>query len=115
MFEGKFGKTVREENISAWRRTISGDLTSVFRPFDAKEPGLDPLARDKFLVSIEKAKFKEIPSNYKKLTAEEIEQINRAPMHSELIARQEEGVRPACALPYELYADGNLSEDGSHV
>lgn len=111
--EGKFGKTVREDNISAWRRTISGDLTSIFRPFDAKEPGLDPLARDKFLVSIEKAKFKEIPSNYKKLTAEEIEQINRAPMHSELIARQEEGVRPACALPYELYADGNLSEDGS--
>ena len=111
--EGKFGKTVREDNISAWRRAISGDLTSIFRPFDPKEPGLDPLARDKFLVSIEKAKFKEIPSNYKKLTAEEIEQINRAPMHSELIARQEEGVRPACALPYELYADGNLSEDGS--
>ena len=111
--EGKFGKTVREDNISAWRRAISGDLTSIFRPFDPKEPGLDPLARDKFLVSIEKAKFKEIPSNYKKLTAEEVEQINRAPMHSELIARQEEGVRPACALPYELYADGNLSEDGS--
>ena len=111
--EGKFGKTVREDNISAWRRAISGDLTSIFRPFDPKEPGLDPLARDKFLVSIEKAKFKEIPSNYKKLTAEEIEQINRAPMHSELIARQEEGVRRACALPYELCADGNLSEDGS--
>ena len=36
--ESKFGKTVREENISAWRRAISGDLTSVFRPYDPKEP-----------------------------------------------------------------------------
>jgi phospholipase C len=110
--EGKSGKTIREENISAWRRAVSGDLTSVFRPYDPKEPALDPLARDEFLVGIEKAKFKEVPSNYKRLTAEQIEQINRAPMHSELIAHQEEGVRPACAVPYELYADGNLSQDG---
>jgi phospholipase C len=112
--EGKFGKTVREENISAWRRAISGDLTSVFRPYDPKEPALDPLARDRFFVGIEKAKFKEIPSNSRRLTAEQIGQINRAPMHTELIAHQEEGIRPACALPYELYADGNLGEDGMH-
>jgi phospholipase C len=112
--EGKFGKTVREENISAWRRAISGDLTSIFRPYDPKEPALDLLDRDKFVVSIEKARFKEIPSNYRKLTAEQIEQINHAAVHSELAARQEEGIRPSCALPYELYADGNLSEDGTH-
>ena len=112
--KGKFGKTVREENISAWRRAVSGDLTSVFRPYDQNEHALDPLARDKFVVSIEKARFKEIPSNYRKLTAEQIGQINLAPMHSELIAHQEEGIRPACALPYELYADGNLSGDGTH-
>jgi phospholipase C len=112
--ESKFGKTVREENISPWRRAIAGNLTSVFRPYDPKEPSLDSLDRDKFVVSIEKAKFKEIPSNYRKLTAEQIEQINRAPTHSELIVHQEEGIRPACALPYELYADGNLTEDGVH-
>jgi len=112
--ESKFGKTVREENISAWRRAISGDLTSVFRPYDPQEPALVSLDRDKFVVSIEKSRFKEIPSNYRKLTAEEIEQINHAGMHSEFIVRQEEGIRPACALPYELYADGNLSEDGTH-
>jgi phospholipase C len=39
--ESKLGKTVREENISAWRRTIAGDLTSAFRPYDPKEPDLD--------------------------------------------------------------------------
>ena len=112
--EGKFGKTVREENISSWRRTTSGDLTSVFRPYDPKEPSLASLDRDKFVVSIEKARFKEIPSNYRKLTADQIEQINQAPMHSEFLVRQEEGIRPACALPYECYADGNLSADGAH-
>jgi phospholipase C len=110
--EGRYGKTIRENNISAWRRAICGDLTSVFRPYDPNSPSLDFLDRDKFVVGIEKARYKEIPSNYRKLTAEQIEQINRAPMHSEFITHQEEGVRPACALPYELYADGNLSEDG---
>jgi phospholipase C len=113
--ESKLGKTVREENITAWRRTIAGDLTSTFRPYDPKEPGLDFLVRDKFVVSIEKARFKETPSNYRKLTAEQIEQINRAPSRSGLIPGQEEGIRPACAIPYELYADGNLAEDGAHV
>jgi phospholipase C len=112
--EGKFGKTVHEENISAWRRTVSGNLTSIFRPYDPKEPAINLLDRDKFVVSIEKARFKEIPSNYRKLTAEQIEQINRAPMRSEFLPHQEEDIRPACALPYKLYADGNLSEDGTH-
>jgi phospholipase C len=112
--ESKFGKAVHEENISAWRRAVSGDLTSIFRPVDPKEPALNSLDRDKFVLSIEKARFKEIPSNYRKLTAEQIEQINRAPMRSEFLPHQEEGIRPACALPYELYADGNLSEDGTH-
>jgi phospholipase C len=110
----KYGKTVHEENISAWRRAISGDLTSVFRPDDQKEARLDFLNRDKFVVSIQKARYKEIPSNYRKLTAEEIEQINRAPRHSPWMPHQEEGVRPACALPYELYADGSAGADGKH-
>jgi phospholipase C len=91
--EGKFGKTEREENISAWRRTVCGDLTSIFRPYDPKEPALDSLDRDKFVVSLEKARFKEIPSNYRKLTAEQIEQINRSPMRSEFLTHQEEGIR----------------------
>ena len=45
-------------------------------------------------MSIEKARFKEIPSNYRKLTAEQIEQINRAPVHSGLICPPGRG-RPA--------------------
>jgi len=112
--EGKFGKTVREENISAWRRAVAGDLTSVFRPYDATEAALDPLARNPFLVSIEKARYKEIPSNFRKLSAEQIAQVNHAAANSGLMPHQEEGIRPSCALPYELYADGDISEDGTH-
>ena len=110
----KYGKTVYEENISPWRRAISGDLTSVFRSYDPKQAALDFLNRNKFVVSIEKARYKEIPSNYRKLTAGEVEQINHAPQHSALMPKQEEGICPACALPYELYADGGPGADGKN-
>ena len=110
---GKFGKTVREENLSTWRRAIAGDLTSVFRPYDPKDPSLESLDRDKFVAGIARAQFKEIPSNYQKLTAEQLEEINREPLGSKFLSHQEEGVRPACALPYEIYAEGGLSEDGN--
>jgi len=109
-----YGKTIREENISAWRRAISGDLTSVFRPYDPKQAPLDLLNRNKFVVSIEKARYKEVPSNYRKLTAGQIEQINRSPRHSALMPQQEQGICPACALPYELYADGSFGADGKY-
>jgi phospholipase C len=112
--DGKFGKTVREENITSWRRALAGDLTSVFRPYDPQEPSLHSLDRDKFVASIARAQFKEIPSNYQKLTPQQIEQINRDSLDSKLLPHQEEGTRPACALPYELYADGDLSEDANH-
>lgn len=108
----KMGKTVREENVSAWRRAICGNLTSCFRPFDAKEPDLDFVNRDKFVVSIQKSRYKEIPSNYRKLNAEQIADINRN-QHSSFKAHQEPGIRPACALPYELYVEGALSPDRS--
>ncbi|HZY72068.1 MAG TPA: phospholipase C, phosphocholine-specific [Edaphobacter sp.] len=109
----KFGKTLHEENISAWRRSVSGDLTSIFRTDNESQPHLEFLSRDRFVVSIEQARYKEIPANYKKLTADEIEDINRNPSHSSIIPRQEPGTRPACALPYELYADGALTWDGT--
>ncbi len=111
--EAKFGRQVREENISAWRRTVSGDLTSVFRPFDPQPPKMDFLNRDKFVIGIEKAREKEIPSNFTKLTPEQVKQINMAPRSSELMPQQERGIRPSCALPYELYSEGALNRDGS--
>jgi phospholipase C len=52
------------------------------------------------------AKYKELPSNFKKLNDAEIAQVNADPLRSPLISKQEKGIRPSSALPYELYADG---------
>ena len=108
----KFGTKIEEPNISAWRRTVCGNLTSVFRPYnDEKLDRPEFLDRDEFIESIHRAQFKNPPSNYKRLTRKEREQINKQPNASPFMAVQEQGVRSSCALPYELYADGTLSAD----
>ncbi|HTJ30976.1 MAG TPA: alkaline phosphatase family protein, partial [Acidobacteriaceae bacterium] len=108
----KYGKSVREENISAWRRTVAGDLTSVFRAQDAKEPALDYLNRDKTVIGIAQARYREIPSNYRQLEKAQMEQINHTPRASQDMPHQEPGTRRSCALPYELSADCSLTPDG---
>ena len=107
----KTGKKVAEPNISSWRRTICGDLTSVFRPYNGEKiANPEFVAKDAFLESIHQAKFKKLPT-YKLLTADEIAQINKDPHSSPYMAKQEQGIKPSCALPYQLYADGKLSAD----
>jgi len=110
----KTGKQIKETNISDWRRTICGDLTSVFRPYNGeeiKEPQF--LVRDTVVEDIHKAKFKVLPSDFKLLTDEEIRQINDDPASSPHLPKQEAGIRPSCAINYQLHADGNLNEDRS--
>ena len=108
----KSGKKIEETNISKWRRTVCGDLSSAFRPDKGEKINALPfLAKNTFIESVHKAKFKNAPSNYKKLTKEEIQQINKDPHSSPFMAKQEKGTRPSCAIPYELYADGVLSDD----
>lgn len=105
----KTNKTIRESNISDWRRTICGDLTSAFRPYHGEAIKLPTfVAKQSFLEGIHKAQFKGLPSNYKQLTADEISRINDNLQTAPLLPRQEEGIRASCALPYELYADGQV-------
>jgi phospholipase C len=108
----KSGKKIEETNISTWRRTICGDLTSVFQPYKG-EKGLLPsfLNKEKFIEEIHQAKFKNIPAGYKSLSASEIEDIHNKPFETDLMPRQERGVRRANALPYQLYAEGKLNAD----
>jgi phospholipase C len=109
--EKKYGKKVKEENITQWRRTICGDLTSAFRPYNGEKinsPGF--LEKQPFIERIHQAKFKEAPNNYKKLTAADIEQINTDPAQSPYFPKQEKGIRPACALPYELYTHSRFNK-----
>jgi len=110
----KTGKNVKEPNISDWRRAVCGDLTSVFRPYNGEAiPNPKFLPKDEFVESIHKAQFKKLPDDFKVLTADEIAAINKAPHLSPYMAKQEKGIKPSCALPYQLYADGKLSVDKS--
>jgi phospholipase C len=107
----KFDKHIEEENITAWRRTICGDLSSAFQPYNGEKMALPAFVeKTSFIETIHQTKFKGIPTNFKKLSAEEIAQINHEPQLSPWFPRQEKGIRPACALPYELYVDGRYDE-----
>ena len=105
----KAGRTIRETNISEWRRTVCGDLTSVFRPYNGETINPPaPVKRASFLGSIDQAQFKPVPNDFKNLSAQEITQTRANPAASPVLPQQEKGVRVACALPYELTADGIL-------
>lgn len=111
----KVGKEVKEDNITSWRRTVCGDLTSVFRPYRGEKMNpIESLEKESFMQAIHRAKFKKLPFGYKSLTKEEIALINENPMQSPLFPKQESGTRPSNALPYELYVDGEYDFEGSY-
>ncbi len=92
--ERRFGVT--EPNITAWRRAITGDLTSAF----------DFASPDAAVVALpDTSAFQ--PSN-----------LNRHPDYvpkppaSQALPQQEPGTRPARALPYELQVEGQLNASG---
>jgi phospholipase C len=112
--QAKYGKHAIESNISPWRRAVAGDFTSCFRPYNATEPVLNYLNREKHIELIAQAKNKPVPTIPRPLTSDEIAAIEVNPRKASVISHQEPGTRPACALPYELHANGALSPDGAH-
>ncbi len=93
------GTSVRETNISDWRRVVCGDLTSVFRSWDeAAFPLPIALARDATVERIHAAQFRGPP---------------RAPHPTatavDVAGMQEPGTRPSCPLPYELHVNATRS------
>lgn len=108
----KTGREIKETNISDWRRTVSGDLSAAFTPYKGEKLEKLPfLQRDPFIETLHKARFKQLPNGFKKLSTEEIAQLNHDPSSSPFMPQQEPGIRPSCALPYQLYAEGKLSAD----
>lgn len=107
---GKFNRKIEETNISAWRRTVCGDLTSVFREYHGEPISVPaPVQHNPFVEDIHRAKFKDVPNNYKRLSPAEIRSVRNSLPASGLLPHQEPGIRQSNALPYELYADGKLS------
>jgi len=102
---------IKEENITAWRRTVCGDLSAAFREYKGEKITLPEfLEKEQWIESIYNAKFKGLPDKYKKLTEEEISSINAGEQLT-IMPKQERGIRSASALPYELYVNGQLLKD----
>lgn len=92
------GKHVKETNISDWRRTVCGDLTSAFKPYKGEKYDLPPfLDKDSYIERIHKASFKQRPKPAGLLKPEEL-------AHFSVAAFQEAGTRPSCPLPYDIEA-----------
>lgn len=109
----KLGKPVQEPNISAWRRAVCGDLTSIFRSANDTSPTRLPFeSRDAVIQSIHKAQYKDLPG-YRPLLVADLEALRNGKRNT--LPAQEPGTRPACPLPYELAADFRLSADLSRV
>jgi phospholipase C len=106
----KCGKQIQEANITAWRRTVCGDLSSVFQSTGRSSGTLPYPAKNAFIERIYNAQFKSLPV-YRALSRPEIEDYKRDPQSVSSMPQQEPGIRPARALPYELCAEGRLSTD----
>jgi len=96
--EGR-GTPVKETNISDWRRTVCGDMTSVFRPYGGESyPVPKFLERDSEVSRIHKASFKKRPTPGAVIERPELAGFDVG-------AFQEKGTRPACPLPYRIEAN----------
>lgn len=108
----KTGKSIKDSNMSDWRRIVCGDLTSIFRDSEGDpSTGLEFLKKDVFMESVYNAKFKKLPSDFKALNLEEISQFRNNPFASPFMPHQEKGVKPSNGLSYQLYAEGKLNAE----
>ncbi|MHC5310870.1 phosphocholine-specific phospholipase C [Myroides sp. LJL116] len=108
--EKKTGKKIIEQNISPYRRAVSGNMTSVFQPASSTtKVELDFVERQQIVQTIMQAKDKKVPDLFQEYT---LEQIKSSPTYRDLpgFAKQEKGVKKACALPYNMIADLHCKE-----
>ena len=111
--EKKTGKKILEENISPYRRAVSGNMTSVFQPASSNQKvELDFVERKQIVQTIMQAKDKKVPDLFANYTKEQIQSVAS---YRDLpgFPKQEKGVKKACALPYNMMAD--LSNDQNQL
>jgi phospholipase C len=89
--EARFGEAMHEPHITAWRRSICGDLTSAF---DFSKPN---------------ASWPRLPDtrHYREETDRACKALpDPAVPEKQALPKQQPGTRPARAIPYQLYAHG---------
>src|SRR5690606_23505596 len=112
LIKKRTGKVVEETNISSWRRAISGNLTSAFRPYKGEPYNMpQALERNHFMQEVYNASFKELPKDFKPLSSNDIANAEKDLYKTSFMPHQEPGIRDSCALPYELYVDGQVVAD----
>jgi phospholipase C len=106
------GEEIRESNISDWRRTVCGDLTSAFRPATASDPVKLPFhEHDALIREVHRSQFLSPPVASSKAAASNGDAPKDAKSIAEAMPKQETGTRPSAPLPYELSVDGKLSDN----
>ncbi|PZP52539.1 MAG: phospholipase C, phosphocholine-specific [Pseudopedobacter saltans] len=111
----KYSKNVHIDNISEWRRTVCGDLTAAFQPYNPQDKKLPFLDRNQFIQTIYNAQFKSAPTGFSELSTEDVALIATHPQKSSKISQQEPGISVSTSIPYELYADAKLSADKKNL
>ncbi|MDE1190836.1 MAG: DUF756 domain-containing protein [Arachidicoccus sp.] len=116
--EKKTGKKITSPNISSWRRQVCGDLTSVFRPYNGEKFPLPDFENKEVVIrNIQNAKNKPKQTLPTPLSNDEIKKINNNPSFDDsvfhLLPQQEKGIRPACILPYILYAEASVNKENN--
>lgn len=110
----KTGKGIRINNISEWRRSICGDMTSIFRTYNGEEIQLPAFVNEtSHFENIYNAQFEKVPSDFILLDAGKIAYVNNHPSDNNLFSRQENGIRKSCAIPYQIYADGKVNKQNN--
>ncbi|MBL3655182.1 phosphocholine-specific phospholipase C [Fulvivirga sediminis] len=112
----KTGKTISEPNISHWRRAVSGDLTSVFRPYNGEKVDFpDSVNQAEFTKEIYNAKFKAAPGEVLPFSESDARIVSKQGRKSGKLPAQEAGTKPSNALKYDLHTEASISKDGKNL
>jgi phospholipase C len=69
------------------------------------------IERNHFMQEVYNASFKELPKDFKPLSTNDIANAEKDLYKTSFMPHQEPGIRDSCALPYELYVDGQVVAD----
>jgi phospholipase C len=100
--ETRFGKqhgNIKEPNITPWRRAVTGDLTSAF-DFASPNDAIVPL-----------------PSTIAFMPPDNLRHPDYKPVlpTQQSMPQQEQGTRPARAVPYELHVHGEVDDSKGNI